>query len=120
MNKPQNTPLRCRVVGRVLTIEIGVDTLKGAAERAECFWRPVTDKSGLVVSNALQFARDVRTALNDEEEDGTTRIHRMFDAAFEYVAENGSEAMDLDAMEAIEDAERAAARGDDPTGGSSD
>lgn len=35
----RNIPLRCQIVERVLTIEIGIDTLKFAAEHHEGFWQ---------------------------------------------------------------------------------
>jgi hypothetical protein len=114
MKKPQNTPLRCRVVGSVLTIEIGVDTLKKAAERHESFWQPETDKYAVVVSNATQFAKDVRDELNREEEDGSTPLHILLDKAIEEAANNGSEGLDYDAMDAITDAEYVARRGTEP------
>lgn len=43
------------------------------------------------VTDAEKFAKDVVTALNDEDEGGTTRVHQMFDSAFNYIAENGSD-----------------------------
>jgi len=99
-------PLRCRIIDRVLTIEIGIDTLKGAAERHEQFWQPATDTVALVVSDPDEFAKDVRNALQDEGEDGGTKITAMLDAAILEAVEQGSEGLDYDAMEAIEKAER--------------
>jgi len=46
---------------------------------------------GWKVTNAVAFARDVVRALNDEDEQGTTPIHRLFDAAFSSAVEQGSE-----------------------------
>lgn len=99
-------PLRVRVVDRVLTIEIGIDTLKRAAERHEEFWQPQTDKCALVVSDAEEFAKDVRNALQAEEEDGSTPVSRLLDEAIQEAVEQGSEGIDWDAMDAIEKAER--------------
>jgi hypothetical protein len=109
MSKKQ---LKCSVAKGVLTIEIGIDTLKFAAERHESFWQPQTDKVALVVSNQLRFAKDVRYALLAEEEDGSTPIARMLDAAIAQAVEQGSEGLDFDAMEAIEKAEAVAVSGE--------
>lgn len=43
------------------------------------------------VTDAAKFAHDVVVALNDEDEEGTTRVHQMFDGAFSDIAENGSD-----------------------------
>lgn len=107
----RNIPLRCRLVERVLTIEIGVDTLKHAAERCDEFWLPETDKAALVVSNSETFAKDVQSALTDEGEDGSTAITHMLDAAIKQAVEWGSEGLDYDAMDALEEAERVAVNG---------
>lgn len=106
--RKRNIPLRCRIVERVLTIEVGIDTLKYAAERHDDFWMPQTDKSGLVVSNADEFASEVVYALNDEGEDGSTPVSRLLDAAIRQAVECGCEGLDYNAMDAIEKAERVA------------
>lgn len=103
----RNIPLRCSIVERVLTIEIGIDTLKHAAERHEEFWLPQTDKTALVVSDPETFAKDVCNALTDEGEDGSTAITHMLDKAIEQAVEWGSEGLDYEAMDALEKAERA-------------
>lgn len=105
----RNIPLRCRIVERVLTIEVGIDTMKKAAERHEEFWQPETDKYALVVSNPERFAKDVRDALLREKgEDGSTELTDLLDSAVLAAVENGSEGLDWEAMEAIERAEREA------------
>ena len=48
------------------------------------------------VTNAKAFAKDVVRALNDEDEDGTTPIHRMFDAAFNEAAEWGADGIETE------------------------
>lgn len=42
------------------------------------------------VVNPKEFAADLVRALNDEEEDGTTLIHKMFDGAIDYAIEQGA------------------------------
>ena len=43
------------------------------------------------VTNAKKFAKELVRELNDEEEDGTTAIHRMFDDAILMAYEHGAE-----------------------------
>jgi hypothetical protein len=101
----KNTALRCRVVKDTLTIEIGIDTLKKAAQQHEGFWQPFTDKCAIVVSNPKQFANAVKSKLLDESEDGSTPLHILLDKAIEEAVEYGCDGLDYDAMEAIEKAE---------------
>jgi hypothetical protein len=77
----KKTPFRCSVVADVLRIEIGISTLKYAAEHHEDFWQPQTDKYALVVSDERQFAKDVAHELNREGEDGSTPVTRLFDVS---------------------------------------
>lgn len=46
------------------------------------------------VTDAEAFAKEVRYALNAESENGTTRVHLMFDSAFRHVIEQGGEGID--------------------------
>jgi len=48
------------------------------------------------VTDLKTFAKEVAHALNDEDEQGTTPIHRMFDDAFNYVIEQGGEGIEDD------------------------
>jgi hypothetical protein len=92
-------PLRVRIVDRVLIIEIGIGTLKFAAEHCEKFWNGEADLYMLKVTDAERFARDVQIALQVEEEDGSTPISRLLDEMIEDAVEDGSEAIDYDEME---------------------
>lgn len=47
------------------------------------------------VSGATSFAKEVVRALNREDEEGTTPIHRMFDAAFDDAVEQGASGIKL-------------------------
>lgn len=102
----KNTALRCRVVKDTLTIEIGIDALKKAAQQHEGFWQPFTDKYAVVVSDSKQFAQAVAVALKDEGEDGSTPVHLLLDKAIEEAVGNGCDGIDYDAIEEIEKAER--------------
>lgn len=46
------------------------------------------------VSHAPAFATEVCHALNAEREDGTTRVHLMFDAAFAHAIDQGAEGIE--------------------------
>jgi hypothetical protein len=49
---------------------------------------------GFKITNARKFAPEVVRALNDEDEEGTTPIHRLFDAACEEAIEQGAEGVE--------------------------
>jgi hypothetical protein len=99
-------PLRVCVKDGVLSVTIGVETLAWAAEHHDKFYLPLTNKSNLVVWDFGRFAMDIKAELESEVEDGTTMVHLMIDKAVEAVMENGGEGLDIDAMEALEEAER--------------
>jgi hypothetical protein len=42
------------------------------------------------ITNVDEFAADLMTELNDEAEDGTTRIHKLFDSAINEALEQGA------------------------------
>jgi hypothetical protein len=46
------------------------------------------------VTDAEAFAKDVCMSLNAESENGTTRVHTMFDGAFDHAIEQGAEGVD--------------------------
>lgn len=46
------------------------------------------------VTDAGAFAEEVCRSLNDEREDGTTRVHMMFDGAFNHAIDQGAEGVE--------------------------
>lgn len=46
------------------------------------------------VTDAVTFAKEVCMALNAEKEDGTTRVHMMFDGAFNHAIDQGAEGVE--------------------------
>lgn len=46
------------------------------------------------VTDAEAFAKDVCMSLNAESENGTTRVHKMFDGAFDHAIDKGAEGID--------------------------
>lgn len=74
-----------------LIIRIGTEALVNA-----CRYSPVMDElDALIVEDQDAFAEAIRQALEHEEEDGTTLVHKMFDDAFRYAVEQGFEGFEL-------------------------
>lgn len=92
----QSLPLRCKIVGDVIRIEIGSEALRFAAEQHPDFWdgESGTDVPNIKVTDAAKFAREVVRAVNDEGEDGSTRLTRMLDDAIRHAVEQGCEGVD--------------------------
>lgn len=96
MSRRRNmTPLTVAVKDDRLTITIGVGCLTYAAQRR--FDEKAFDESGgeeseaeFRIVDANEFAKDVRRALEKEQEDGTTPVHLMLDAAFDYALDYGT------------------------------
>jgi len=86
--------LRVAVVGGRLVISIGVDALAHAFQETE-FAKPFDEtiadwRQRWHVTSADHFARDVRTALECESEDGSTPISDLLDKACVDAVEDGS------------------------------
>lgn len=77
-------PLSVLVEDDVLTIRIGTGLLAFATQGSD------TWADGWRVVDLTAFAKDVAAELEQEEEDGTTPIHRMLDTAAEAALEAGS------------------------------
>lgn len=77
--------LSMEIAAGKLVISIGVEALAIAIEGGPMF------EEGTAVTDPDVFAREVLTALQDEDEEGTNLIHRAFDGAAEVAAENGAE-----------------------------
>lgn len=82
---PKDYPLRCEVVKKVLAITIGVDTLAFADK----------ERTGLEVTDAEGFARDVVRALERQAEDGATMLTDLLDEAMEAAENDGSVHVDI-------------------------
>lgn len=94
--KAKDRPLRARMSGNVLTIEIGVDTLAFAALRSDYAWNLVGDDGRtrpdtvFRIDDKREFARDVVRELLDEAEDGSSLLTKLFDDACVAAIEQGS------------------------------
>lgn len=87
--------LICEVEGDELVIRIGVDTLLLATQHCPLLTDDETYKPLFSITNADQLAADVARELNEEEEDGTTPLHRVLDQAMFDAMEKGSEAFEI-------------------------
>jgi hypothetical protein len=91
-------PLKVEIVGGRLLISIGVNCLAHAIELCPSLSQH-DEKTGEfhdpVITDPLLFAREIRTVLLQEEEDGTTAVHRMLDHSAMTAIENGAEGIHL-------------------------
>lgn len=76
-----------------IVIELNIANLAHEAVVPDCLcdgeFRP-----SVKIVNARKFARDFVAELNREEEDGSTPVHALFDAAFVAAVEQGADGME--------------------------
>lgn len=90
-------PLTCEAKAGSLTMRVGPESLKFAAENHPDFdteYDP--DTTGVTVSDIDVFSREVAREINAEDEDGSTLLTRMMDTAIRQAVENGCEGIDYD------------------------
>lgn len=78
-----------RIIGDELVIKLKISTLAHAAQHSDYFFHCQEDGVALKITDEAAFAESVASALNREEEDGSTPITRMLDEATEWVSEQG-------------------------------
>jgi formaldehyde-activating enzyme involved in methanogenesis len=83
-----------QIVNDGLVISISAETLAHAARNSECFFQSAEDGTKLAITNAVDFMTSVAKCLNEESEDGSTPITRMFDRAIEQVVDDGEPGVD--------------------------
>jgi hypothetical protein len=76
--------------GRIV-ISVAVDALPMIVEGA---WAGGGMDIRFKVTNAVKFATDLVRELNHEEEDGTTPVHKMFDAAISEAIDQGADGIE--------------------------
>lgn len=94
-----NGELSCEVVGDELVIRVPVSALAKATEIMLpdlLMIDPDEYPEPVKVTDPLEWAQAVADALTEEEEDGTTRINRMFDDAFKHASEQGAEGIEVE------------------------
>lgn len=81
-NIGKNQPLRVQIVRGRICISVGIETL--AYCQNQCL-----NMGEFCVTESKVFAEEMVQALKKEEEDGTTLVHELFDAAGKNVFEQG-------------------------------
>lgn len=94
MEPSKQHPLCVKIEDGKLVISIGIETLCFATENCERFYDPEKDRYAFKVTDAAKFASDVALSLQHEEEDGSTPVSRLLDAACEDAIEGGSEGIE--------------------------
>ncbi len=103
MSKPAlkaDTPLNVSIVDGELRISIGIHTLAHAVTYSD--WANPYDEEKhdylrtFAIVDAAQFAKDVRRALLQEREDGSSLLTDMLDKASNDAVDDGSEACECD------------------------
>jgi hypothetical protein len=89
------------IEGGNIVIRVPIDVLPIAFKYWPGAPRNNNGEPRYVVTDAATFAKGVVHYLNDEKEDGTTRIHRMLDDAMNEALEQGEEGVEEIANEAI-------------------
>ena len=77
----KDKPLIVEIKDGELQISIGIDTLCFAVSEKIADFK-ITDNEG--------FAKDILNELENEDEEGTTEIHRLLDKSADDAVENGS------------------------------
>ena len=76
----------------LIIIEVPIDALQTIADGA-WFLGGLAPRAKIIDKKA--FAKDLVRALNDEDEQGTTMIHSMFDRAIGEAWDNGAEGIEV-------------------------
>jgi len=95
---PEDQSLKVEVAGDRLVISIGIRCFANAIEWAPGFVKhneATLEFDRPKVTDPAKFAEAVADALRDEEEDGTTRVHRMLDAAAEEAVNQGADGIEI-------------------------
>lgn len=88
-DKPEAQALSVSVSNGVLTISIGVGLLAFAVQATSVSGWP----QDWYITDPVAFAEELARTLESEEEDGTTPVHRMLDAAATETLEQGAESV---------------------------
>jgi len=93
---PMSNELKVEVIDNVLTISIGMDALACAFEHSEYNWDSLKEAPRNQITHHEKFIEDVKYELLEEDHDGTTLVHLMFDKAMENAVEQGTEGIDCE------------------------
>jgi hypothetical protein len=82
----KDAPLNIDIVDDKLVISIGISTLAYAIKQGLA-----NDFTEMDVTNELGFAQDVIHELEAEDDEGSNRIHKMFDQCAQDAIDNGTD-----------------------------
>lgn len=89
----KESPLSCDIEGGEIVIRIGINVLAMATEDREPFTiydeKLGDHRKAWVVTDAMEFAKDVRNELFNEEEDGSTPLTNLLDLVCTNALEQG-------------------------------
>ena len=85
----ESTPLTCAIEGEDIVIRIGIPPLMWALQH-ETVW-----ESQFGITDPEAFSKAIVKALNEDDEEGTTLVHRMFDSAADAAMAQGCEGVEV-------------------------
>jgi hypothetical protein len=83
---------QAKIENRAIVIRLPIKSLPTVVEGA---WATNVMDVRYMVIDPEMFAQDLVRELNDEDENGATRIHKMFDRAIEVAIEQGAEGVEI-------------------------
>jgi len=83
-----------QIIDGRLIISLSIQTLANAARNSQHFFDCAEQGMQLKITDEAAFAESVKSALNREEEDGSTPITRLLDDATAWVSEQGEEGIE--------------------------
>lgn len=96
---PKDAELSVKIENDELVIRVGISTLCTAVRQCPVVDYAVMEADGdecaVEITDEAVFAKAILDALNDEEEDGSTRVHRMLDSAANEAIEHGCEGIEF-------------------------
>lgn len=95
MSKTKARGAEAHITRGAIVIRVPIRHLPVAVEAMPGMGCTFKGESRLYVTNAEVFAKELVRALNDESEDGTTRVHKMLDDATMEVMEQGGEGIEV-------------------------
>lgn len=82
--------LTTEIVDGRLVISIGINALMAAVKGSELWEEQLENQRGWSIESEDGFAQDILAELEDEQDDGTTEVHLMFDRAIQRAFDQGS------------------------------
>ena len=95
----KNAGLEVKIENEELVIRVGISTLCKAVRQcpsiSDAVMEADCDESVVEITDETVFAQAICDALEDEEEDGSTPVHRLLDAAADSAIEQGCEGIEF-------------------------